>query len=153
VRRHRRVAPNGPVHGLARTLRAVLAGMSFCDGADATTESALARLVAEMEILGALRFDASGRVLSCNATMARLLGAPAAELPGATLGDVLDAPDAAALLALVRSGREHVAARVRLSFLGGRRRPVVLECAVALDGRGGALLGSRPRQDVDPVLR
>jgi PAS domain-containing protein len=126
------------------------------DGADiargglgATGASALERLVAEMEILGALRFDADGRVLSCNATMARLLGAPAA----AMLGDVLDAPDAAALLALVRSGREHVAGRVRLTFRGRRQRPLVLECAVALDGRGGALLGSRPPHDADPNLR
>jgi hypothetical protein len=118
------------------------------DGARAMVASALERLVAEMEILGALRFDADGRVLCCNATMARLLGAPVA----ARLGDVLDAPDAAALLALVRSGREHVAGRVLLTFLGRRQRPVVLECAVALDARGGALLGSRPPHDADPGL-
>ena len=125
--------------------------MRLWDGrADATTASAvqpLERLVTEMELLGALRSDGGGRVLSCNATMARLLGSSAGEVTGATLGEVLDGPDAAAMLALVRSGREHVAGRVRLSFLGKARRPLVLECAVALDGSGGALLGSRPHED------
>jgi len=125
--------------------------MAFWDGrADATTASAvlpLERLVTEMELLGALRFDGSGRVLSCNATMARLLGAAAGEVSGATLGEVLAPPDAAAMLALVRSGRAHVAGRVRLGFLGSACRPLVLECAVAVDGSGGALLGSRPRED------
>jgi len=80
-----------------------------------------------------------------NATMERLLGASAGAVSGATLGEVLDAPDAAAMLALVRSGRAHAAGRVRLSFLGQAHRPIVLECAVALDGSGGALLGSRPQ--------
>lgn len=126
-------------------------GMRFRDGrADATTAGAvlpLERLVMEMELLGALRFDASGRVLSCNATMARLLGASAGEVSGATLGEVLDPPDAAAMLALVRSGREHVAGRVRLAFLGRTRGPFVLECALAVDGSGGALFGSRPHED------
>jgi PAS domain-containing protein len=107
----------------------------------------LERLVTEMEILGALRFDGSGRVMSCNAAMVWLLGASAGEMAGATLADVLDAPDAAAMLALVRSGRAHVAGRVRLSFLGKAHRPLVLECAAALDGSGGALLGSRPHEE------
>lgn len=124
--------------------------MRFWDGrAEATTAGAVLpfeRLVTEMEILGALRFDGRGRVVSCNSTMARLLGMSAGELSGATLHEVLDAPDAAAMLALVRSGREHVAGRVRLSFLGQSRRPLVLECAVALDGDGGALLGSPSRE-------
>ncbi len=125
--------------------------MGFWDGhADATTASAvlpLERLVTEMEILGALRFDGNGRVLSCNATMARLLGTAAGEVAGATLGEVLDGPDAAAMLALVRSGRAHVAGRVQLSFLGTAGGPFVLECALALDSTGGALLGNRPRED------
>jgi hypothetical protein len=86
-------------------------------------------------------------MLSCNATMARLLGSSAGEMPGTMLGDVLDAPDAAAMLALVRSGRTHVAGRVRLAFLGRARRPLVLECAVAVDGSGGALLGAPLRED------
>jgi PAS domain-containing protein len=107
----------------------------------------LERLVAKMEILGALRFDGSGRVVGCNATMARLLGASAGEMSAATLREVLDAPDAAAMLALIRSGREHVAGRVRLSFLDRDCQPFVLECAVALDSRGGALLASRPQKD------
>jgi PAS domain-containing protein len=125
--------------------------MGFWDArADAATAGAvlpLERLVTEMELLGALRFDDTGRMLSCNATMTRLLGASAGEMPGAMLGDVLDAPDAAAMLALVRSGRTHVAGRVRLAFLGRARRPLVLECAVAVDGSGGALLGGPPRED------
>jgi len=107
----------------------------------------------EMELLGALRFDGSGRVLSCNATMARLLGASAGEVSGATLGEVLDPPDAAAMLALVRSGCPHVAGRVRLTFLGRSGGPFVLECAMALDGSGGALFGSRPYEDRDGDLR
>jgi PAS domain-containing protein len=96
------------------------------------------------EIAGVMRFDRTGRVLGCNSTMARLLGSSVGELAGATLADVLDGPDAAAMLALVRSGREHVAGRVQLSFLGKGRRPFVLECALALDGSGGALLGNPP---------
>jgi PAS domain-containing protein len=124
--------------------------MRSWDGvADSTTPGAgrpLERLVMETEIAGVMRFDRTGRVLRCNSTMARLLGASAAELAGAVLGDVLDAPDAAAMLALVRSGREHVAGRVRLSFLGKARRRFVLECALALDGSGGALLGNPPRE-------
>jgi PAS domain-containing protein len=125
--------------------------MRFWDGpADATTASAvlpIERLVAEIEILGALRFDGAGRVLGCNATMARWLGAPAAEVSGAALDAVLEPRDAAAMLALVRSGRAHVAGRVRLAFLGRGRGPFVLECAVALDASGGALLGNRRRED------
>jgi hypothetical protein len=117
---------------------------------DATTGGAiepLERVVAETELLGALRFDGRGRVLTCNATMARLLGWSPNELTGTTLGEVLDAPDAAAMLALVRGGHEHVAGRVRLAFMGKARAPFVLECAVALDGSGGALLGSCPRRE------
>jgi hypothetical protein len=117
---------------------------------DTTTGGAvepLERLVAETELLGALRFDGRGRVLTCNATMARLLGRSPDELTGATLGEVLDAPDAAAMLALVRGGHSHVSGRVRLAFMGKARAPFVLECAVAVDGSGGALLGSRPRRE------
>jgi PAS domain-containing protein len=112
----------------------------------------LERLVAEMELLGALRFDGGGRVITCNATMARLLGCSPGELTGVPLGQVLDAPDAAAMLALVRGGHSHMAGRVRLAFLGRARDPLVLECAVAVDGSGGALLGSRPHrgQGTDP---
>jgi PAS domain-containing protein len=125
--------------------------MRFWDShADATTASTalpIERLVTEMEILGALRFDGAGRVLSCNATMARWLGASPAEVSGASLDAVLEPKDAAAMLALVRSGRAHVAGRVRLAFLGRVRGPFVLECAVALDAGGGALLGGRGRDD------
>ena len=117
------------------------------------TMEPLERLVAETESLGALRFDGNGRVLTCNATMARLLGCSAGELTGAPLGEVLDTPDAAAMLALVREGRGHVARRVRLAFVGRARAPFVLECAVALDGGGGALLGSRPYRDWDGESR
>jgi PAS domain-containing protein len=107
----------------------------------------LERLVAEMEIIGALQFDGTGRVLSCNETMARLLGVARGGLSGAALADVLDAPDAAAMLALVRSGLEHVAGSVRISFLGRDGSPVVLDCAVALDAVGGALLVSSREED------
>lgn len=129
---------------------------------DTTTGGAvepLERLVAETELLGALRFDGRGRVLTCNATMARLLGRSPDELTGATLGEVLDAPDAAAMLALVRGGHSHVSGRVRLAFMGKARAPFVLECGVAVDGSGGALLGSCPsglavgRPQPDPVAR
>lgn len=103
---------------------------------------ALARAVDEMEGLGALRFDAGGLVVSCNATMGRWLGTSTAELRGAPLEAVLIPPDAAALNALVRDGRPHVAGRVRLVFRAADESAMMLECAIALDACGGALLGS-----------
>jgi PAS domain-containing protein len=102
---------------------------------------ALARAVDEMQGLGALRFDAGGRVLSCNATMGLWLGTSAAELRGAPLEAVLIPPDAAALNALLRDGRPHVARRVRLAFRAVDESAMMLECAIALDAGGGALLG------------
>jgi PAS domain-containing protein len=98
-------------------------------------------VVEEMELLGALRFDAEGRVSSCNAAMGRVLGCAGADIRGAPLDRVLDAPDAAALLALLRDRRRYVAGRVRLAFRTGSPEPLFLECAIALDRHGGALLG------------
>jgi PAS domain-containing protein len=119
------------------------------DAAIEASPPSLEQLMTQMELLGALRFDRVGRILSCNATMARLIGAPPEAVVASTLSDLLDAPDAAALLALVRGGGTHVASRVHVAFRGRARRTFDLECAVALDGGGGALLGGRPRLDFD----
>ena len=107
----------------------------------------LGRLLEETDLVGAIRFDAAGRVQSCSAAMSRLLGRAVADVEGAPLDAVLTPPDAAALRALLRDGRRHVAGRVRLAFRDLDREPIVLECAITLDDRGGALLGAPPRRD------
>jgi PAS domain-containing protein len=119
------------------------------DAAIETAPPSLDQLLTQMELLGALRFDRAGRILSCSATMAQLIGTPSEEIVASTLGEVLDAPDAAALLALVRGGGTHVASRVHVAFRSRARRTLILECAVALDSGGGGLLGSRPRPVLD----
>jgi PAS domain-containing protein len=101
----------------------------------------LERLIEELDQLGALRFDAKGYVVSCNATLGRLLGCSASGLRGAPLDAVLVASDAAAVRALLRDGRPYVTGRVHLAFRRVSRPPLTLECAIALEGGGGALLG------------
>ncbi len=60
-------------------------------------------------------------------------------------------PDAPPRIGIVsRRARDFRPSCVRLSFLGRSRRPFALECAVALDGRGGALLGSHPHGESGP---
>lgn len=114
---------------------------------------ALERAIGELDQIAALRFDGAGHVLSCNEAMGRFLGRPARELQDAALELVLTPPDAAALRALLRDGRPHVAGRVLLAFhAAAAQAPVTLECTIALEAGGGALLGSLPDRG-GPVRR
>jgi PAS domain-containing protein len=101
----------------------------------------LERALEQTELLATLQFDSRGRIRSCNSVLARMLGCGPIELRGSALEEVLDSPDTAALLALLRDGRPYVSGRVRLVLRTRERALLALDCALALDGKGGAVVG------------